>query len=571
MVQFRPQAHEVIAKVVYYGPPLGGKTTNLRTLYQGYPSGARGELVVVPTGGDRTIFFDFLPIFAGKLRQMDLRVQLYTVPGQVHYNATRQVVLRGVDGVVFVADSQRELMRSNKDSFDNLKENLLLQGLDLAEIPHVLQYNKRDLAEIVPVEEMDALLNEYNAPFFESVATVGIGVEETLQAVVKLVVRSLRERFQMPLEAPLTQPVVVPPSVRPTAAGKGAAVRVPEAPRAPAGPGVGVAPASVTAPPPVRPPRVAAPPPSAQASTTRPPVTPAATPSPPTQTVTSGEGAGPFVFAAVPPPAPQPAPVLPQREAAPARVPEQPFGRGAIPVTSPSVPTAELPAVPPVVEELVVAEQPPAEVAFVAPPGVEPEQVPSFVGPPLEFIEVSLEEPGLPQGAVAPEMAAEPFASAPAFAEGVTREPPTAEAVFVAPTEVPPVALPPSTPPMPFVAASGGVFASAPFEPVSAVTRPVPMPPSPWRVEADQPFPVLGAPALAATEDVFALAPLPPKEVEPIERVVLGELQPRVLAALGNVRELELEIPVPSKWISGRRMTVQLRLTLVPQEDDHDA
>jgi signal recognition particle receptor subunit beta len=200
MVQFRPQAREIIAKIVYYGPPLGGKTTNLRSLYQGYPPETRGELVVVPAGGDRTIFFDFLPVDAGTLRGMKLRVQLYTVPGQVHYNATRQVVLRGADGVVFVADSQREMLRANRDSWENLKQNLLLQGIDLGELPHVLQYNKRDLGEVMSVEELDALVNEHNAPFFEAVATVGIGLEETLQGVVKLVARSLRDRFKVPVE-----------------------------------------------------------------------------------------------------------------------------------------------------------------------------------------------------------------------------------------------------------------------------------------------------------------------------------------------------------------------------------
>ncbi|MGE5236257.1 MAG: GTP-binding protein, partial [Acidobacteriota bacterium] len=200
MVQFRPQSREIIVKVVYYGPPLGGKTTNLRSLYDGYPSSVRGELVVVPTGGDRTIFFDFLPIFAGELRGMQLRVQLYTVPGQVHYNSTRQVVLRGVDGVVFVADSQREVLRNNRESWENLKDNLLLQGLALGDIPHVLQYNKRDLAEIVDIGDLDHILNEYNAPFYEAISTQGIGVEETLQGIVKLVVRSLRDRFRVAIE-----------------------------------------------------------------------------------------------------------------------------------------------------------------------------------------------------------------------------------------------------------------------------------------------------------------------------------------------------------------------------------
>ena len=209
MVQFRPQAREIIAKIVYYGPPLGGKTTNLRTLYQGYPPDTRGELVVVPAGGDRTIFFDFLPVDAGTLRGMKLRVQLYTVPGQVHYNATRQVVLRGADAIVFVADSHRDMLRANRESWENLKDNLLLQGIALADLPHVLQYNKRDLAEILTVEELDDMLNEYNVPFFEAVATIGIGLEETLQGVVKLVARSLRDRFKVPLDETAGEPVEV--------------------------------------------------------------------------------------------------------------------------------------------------------------------------------------------------------------------------------------------------------------------------------------------------------------------------------------------------------------------------
>jgi signal recognition particle receptor subunit beta len=242
MVQFRPRAREIIAKVVYYGPPLGGKTTNLRTLYAGYPVGTRGELVVVPAGGDRTIFFDFLPVDAGTLRGMRMRVQLYTVPGQVHYNATRQVVLRGVDAVVFVADSQRELMRANRESWENLKENLALQGLSLTELPHVLQYNKRDLQDTLTVEDMDEMLNEFNAPFYEAVATNGIGVEETLQGVVKLVARSLRDRFKIPAEAagaelvePLpVAPTAVPPPARPLRAAPASPLEViPPAPAAP--------------------------------------------------------------------------------------------------------------------------------------------------------------------------------------------------------------------------------------------------------------------------------------------------------------------------------------------------
>ena len=222
MVQFRPHAREVIAKIVYYGPPLGGKTSNLHTLYEGYPKDIRGELAVVPAGADRTIYFDFLPLDAGTLRTLRLRVQLYTVPGQVEYNSTRQLVLRGVDGVVFVADSRRSALAANLESWLNLKENLTMQGLALADTPHVVQYNKRDLADILPVENLDEFLNEFNAPFYEAVATTGIGVQETLQAAVKLVVRSLRDRFQLAGEAVPAAPS--PPPEPPPAADVGARV-----------------------------------------------------------------------------------------------------------------------------------------------------------------------------------------------------------------------------------------------------------------------------------------------------------------------------------------------------------
>lgn len=207
MVQFRPHARELIAKIVYYGPPLGGKTTNLHTLYEGYPKDIRGELAVVPAGADRTIYFDFLPLEAGTLRNLKLRVQLYTVPGQVEYNSTRQLVLRGVDGVVFVADSQRSGLSANLESWLNLKDNLAMQGLNPSNVPLVIQYNKRDLPEILDVESLDEFLNEFNSPFFEAVATTGIGVQETLQAAVKLVVRSLRDRFQVAQES---QPIIAP-------------------------------------------------------------------------------------------------------------------------------------------------------------------------------------------------------------------------------------------------------------------------------------------------------------------------------------------------------------------------
>jgi len=438
MVHFRPQAREIIVKVVYYGPPLGGKTTNLRTLYQGYPATTRGELVVVPAGGDRTIFFDFLPMDAGQLRGMRLRVQLYTVPGQVHYNATRQVVLRGVDGVVFVADSQRELMRSNREAWENLKENLLLQGLTLADTPHVLQYNKRDIAGIADLEEMDQLLNEYSSPFFEAVASQGIGVEETLQGVVKLVARSLRERFKVGAEAGL--PGLGELTLAPLAR---AAVPVP------------------------------VPEPDAESPAR---VFPFA-PSPPSPDELDGLGE---VFSV--PPAPEPAA---RADEVTQKVKVQPV---VIPAAEPLPPLddpfAEIPAEPRGAPER-AAETRSDDVFELARPEPEPEPEPepaameTLPGPEEEMLhELSVEPVG------------EPFAEA--------AEP---ELAFEAPHEV---AVP--------------------------------------TVEVE----------------------LPEEGVAAIQRVV-----PRALAQYGEVRELELEVPVPAVWVGGKRMTLQLRLTLVPQEDEH--
>ncbi len=196
MVFFNYALRKLNAKIVYYGPGLCGKTTNLQWIHDHFEGGHRGEMISLATEGDRTIFFDLLPLEIGKIRGLDVTLQLYTVPGQVHYNSTRQLVLKGADGVVFVADSQRAMRASNADSWKNLKENLLLQGIELEGFPHVLQFNKRDLKDIMSLEEMDEVLNEYDAPFFESVATDGIGVQETLEGIVKLVMRSLRDRYE---------------------------------------------------------------------------------------------------------------------------------------------------------------------------------------------------------------------------------------------------------------------------------------------------------------------------------------------------------------------------------------
>lgn len=185
---------EVNAKIVYYGPGLSGKTTNIDFIYRKLKPEQKGKLVSLATQTDRTLFFDFLPIELGEVKGFKTRFHLYTVPGQVFYNATRKMVLKGADGVVFVADSQRQMMDANIESLKNLEENLIAYGKTLDKIPHVIQFNKRDLSNAMPLEEMYKKLNRYNAPFFEAVAMEGKGVMETLSASAKIVLRSLRDQ-----------------------------------------------------------------------------------------------------------------------------------------------------------------------------------------------------------------------------------------------------------------------------------------------------------------------------------------------------------------------------------------
>jgi hypothetical protein len=366
-------------------------------------------------------------------------------------------VLRGVDAVVFVADSQRELLRSNRESWENLKENLALQGLTLASVPHVLQYNKRDLADLLSIDDLDNLLNEFNAPFFEAVATTGIGVEETLQGVVRLVARSLRERFRLPTE----------------------------------------------------------------------------------------EGAG---FLEEPPPA------------------------GA--------------------DELAVEFEPPREVA--------PAEAPGFDGPPLE----------LDLGSGAPGPAPEP----PAFADAPGDTAPfrfTSEGAVVgarpdlgapAPPMPPPPPVAPFSEPEPFgiglrptgQAVTGKIL----VEPLETFS--VPPAPPPELPDLLDPFEATPSGGDGAGADVFEAAPAPVSAVpevliEPPEvaslvdsftvsargpeptadlpaeasRALVQRVIPRALAQVGEVRELELEVPVPALWTGGKRLTLQFRLTLVPEEDAH--
>jgi hypothetical protein len=196
MVLFNYSTRELTAKIVYYGPGICGKTTNLQFIHENLPGAVRGKMLSLATKTDRTLFFDFLPIDLGEIRGMKTRVQLYTVPGQVFYNETRKLVLKGVDGIVFVADSQETMLGANVESFKNLEENLKAHGMKLAEMPHVIQFNKRDLPKLSGIEDMNAATNKYNAPFYESVATTGIGVQDTLKAIVKLVLLNLTRKYE---------------------------------------------------------------------------------------------------------------------------------------------------------------------------------------------------------------------------------------------------------------------------------------------------------------------------------------------------------------------------------------
>src|SRR5678816_2588016 len=186
-------SREINCKIVYYGPGLCGKTTNLQYIFDSTAPQARGKLISLATETDRTLFFDFMPLELGTVRGFKTRFHLYTVPGQVFYDASRKLILKGVDGVVFVADSQEERMDANIESLYNLEENLRSQGYDLLKLPYVLQLNKRDLNNIITVEDLAAELQRKGEPVIEAVAATGTGVFDTLKAVAKQVLTELRK------------------------------------------------------------------------------------------------------------------------------------------------------------------------------------------------------------------------------------------------------------------------------------------------------------------------------------------------------------------------------------------
>ena len=186
-------SREINCKIVYYGPGLCGKTTNLQFVYQKTAADAKGKMISLATETERTLFFDFLPLSLGEIRGFKTRFHLYTVPGQVFYDASRKLILKGVDGVVFVADSQEERIDANIESLENLRINLKEQGYDLDKLPYIVQYNKRDLPGAMSVEELSRELNPTNVPEFEACATTGEGVFDTLKAVAKLILIDLKK------------------------------------------------------------------------------------------------------------------------------------------------------------------------------------------------------------------------------------------------------------------------------------------------------------------------------------------------------------------------------------------
>jgi mutual gliding-motility protein MglA len=185
---------EINCKIVYYGPGLCGKTTNLQYIYNKTSPDSKGKMISLATEADRTLFFDFLPLDLGSIRGFTTRFHLYTVPGQVFYDASRKLILKGVDGVVFVADSQKERMEANIESIRNLEQNLKEYGFDLATISYALQFNKRDLPTVAAADEMYRILNYKREPTFEAVATTGVGVFDTLKSVAKQILIELKKR-----------------------------------------------------------------------------------------------------------------------------------------------------------------------------------------------------------------------------------------------------------------------------------------------------------------------------------------------------------------------------------------
>jgi len=345
MASINYATREISCKIVYYGPGLSGKTTNLQIIHRKIPVEAKSEMVSLATETDRTLFFDFLPLDLGSIKGFATKFQLYTVPGQVYYNATRKLVLRGVDGVVFVADSQRDKMQENIDSLRNLQENLKEYGIDLGAVPFVLQYNKRDLPNVATIVELDQHLNWHKVPTFEAQAHQGIGVFTTLKAIGKIVIdtfnakytarQSTRRPSSIPdtasaapvsaAPAPAPRPAAPPPPPQPMAPAPRPAPTMPPPPPRPAvmptlPPVTQAVPVLQPLQPPMAPPRPA-PPPMAPAPSMMPPAPPMAPPQAPYPTPAAEAPQFTGFNAPLAPPAVQSAPGLQTDYFAPAQAP----------------------------------------------------------------------------------------------------------------------------------------------------------------------------------------------------------------------------------------------------------
>lgn len=280
MVQINFASREVNCKIVYYGPGRCGKTTNLQVVHAKAPQNSTGELVSIATETDRTLYFDFLPLDLGTVAGMRTKFQLYTVPGQVYYDATRKLVLQGCDGIVFVADSSPEIMKENVESLENLAKNLAENGLDIMDMPLVIQFNKRDVPNAVPIAELSEKLNRGNWPMIEAVAVNGDGVFQTLKAISQQVIKRLNreqgfaddgsKRGQKPSAMAKPPTAAAPPPPRP------AAPPPPTAPPPPVAPPPPPIAARVAAPAPPRPPTAQAAPPAPPRPAARPPPPPIA-------------------------------------------------------------------------------------------------------------------------------------------------------------------------------------------------------------------------------------------------------------------------------------------------------
>ena len=320
MVFFNYSTMQMAAKVVYYGPGLCGKTTNLQFIYNHTANNSRGEMVSLETETDRTLFFDLLPIDVGSIQGFNTRIQLYTVPGQVFYNTTRKLVLKWVDGVVFVADSQRPMLDANIESLRNLEENLQEMQLSLETVPIVLQYNKRDLPDVLSVEELNRALNPRGWEYYEASAVTGLGVFETLKGISRLTLINLKRR----LAKMTTEPR---PGAAPAARPVSGAIPTP--------PAAARAAAEAPAPPPAAAPPAA--PPAAARPAPPPPAKPAA-PARPKGTVDvlaeleriRKQALRPEPAAAAPPPAPLSRPAAPPPAPAASAVPVAGNGKGEI-------------------------------------------------------------------------------------------------------------------------------------------------------------------------------------------------------------------------------------------------